>query len=113
VVYAIPEHGVTLSPVARYFMSYHATEAGAAKVRQLDLYPAVTVDLPDRWSLAFYPKNPITYNDVTNKWLVPIDVMLTNRVTKSLELGLGSAYALVKDDPQYKYVLYGRVTLYF
>jgi hypothetical protein len=53
--YAIPEHKITLGPLARYFMSYHATEPGAAKVRKLDLYPTVTFALPENWSLASMP----------------------------------------------------------
>ncbi len=111
--YAMPEHGITLSPVARYFMSYHATAPGAGKIRKLDLYPIVTVALPDSWSLVTYPENGISYNEVTHKWFVPIDLMLIKRLTKATELGLGAAYALVKDDPLYQYILYGRLTFYF
>jgi hypothetical protein len=111
--YAIPEHKVTIGPLARYFMSFHATEPGAAKVRKLDLYPAVTFGLPDDWSLAFYPENPISYNDVTNKWFVPIDAMLIKRFSKTVEFGFGGAYGLVKDDPQYQYIINGRLTFYF
>ncbi len=111
--YAIPEHGITFGPVARYFMSYHATEPGAGKIRQLDLYPILTFALRDSWSLVFYPENGISYNDVINKWFVPIDLMLIRRLTKTVELGLGGAYALVKDDPQYDHTIYGRLTFYF
>jgi hypothetical protein len=112
-VYVIPEHKIAISPTARYFMSVHATEPGAAKVRKLDLYPTVTFGLPDAWSLAFYPENPISYNDVIHKWFVPIDVMLIKRLSKTVEFGFGGAYGLVKDDPQYQYIINGRLTFYF
>jgi len=111
--YAIPEKKITISPFARYFMSFHATEPGAAKIRKLDLFPTVTFGLPDDWSLAFYPENPITYNDQTNKWFVPIDAMLIKRLSKTVEFGFGGAYGLVKDDPQYQYIINGRLTFYF
>jgi len=111
--YAIPEHRITVSPLARYFMSFHATEPGTPQVRKLDLYPAVTFGLADDWSLAFYPENPISYNDLTNKWFVPIDVLLIKRLSKTVEFGFGGAYGLVKDDPQYQYVINGRLTFYF
>ena len=62
-IYAIPEQKITISPFARYFMSFHATEPATPQVRKLDLFPTVTFGLPDDWSLAFYPENPITYND--------------------------------------------------
>jgi hypothetical protein len=112
-IYAIPEHGVTLNPLARYFMSYHTTEPGAAKVRLLFLFPNVKFALPDSWSLAIYPENPISYNAVTKKWFVPIDLMLTKRLTKTVELGFGGAYGLVKDYPQFDYTIYGQMTFYF
>ena len=111
--YEIPEHGITFGPVARYSMSYHATKPGAGKIRQLNLYPILTFALPDSWSLSFYPENGPSYNNVTNKWFVPIDVMLTKRLTKTVELALGGAYGLVKDDPQFNYQVYGRMTFYF
>jgi hypothetical protein len=62
---------------------------------------------------AFYPENPISYNDVINKWFVPIDVMLIKRLSKTVEFGFGGAYGLVKDDPQYQYIINGRLTFYF
>ena len=69
--------------------------------------------MPDSWSLVTYPENGISYNEVTHKWFVPIDLMLIKRLTKATELGLGAAYTLVKDDPLYRYILYGRLTFYF
>ena len=111
--YAIPEHRVTISPSARYFMSYHATEPNTAKVRNLDLYPNVTFGLAEGWSLSFYNENAITYNDVTNKWFVPIDALLIRRLSKSVEFAFGGAYGLVKDNPSYDYVINGRLTFYF
>jgi hypothetical protein len=111
--YAIPEHGVTIGPYARYFISYHATREGAARVRTLDLFPTVTFGFKDAWALSFYSENPVVYNDAINKWFVPIDVLLTKRVNKSFGFGVGGAYGLVKDDPRYQYVINGRVTFYF
>jgi hypothetical protein len=50
---------------------------------------------------------------VTNKWFVDIDALLVKRLSKSMEFGFGGAYALKKDDPQFKYILNGRLTFYF
>ena len=111
--YSIPERAVTLNPVARYFMSYHASEEGAGKVRTLDLFPTVTFGFKDGWSVSFYSENPIVYNDVTNKWFVPIDVLLLKRVSKSLDFTVGGAYGLVKDAPQYQYIVNGSLAFYF
>jgi len=111
--YSMPEHALTFGPVVRYFMSYHATEGAVGKVRTLDLYPIVTFGLKEGWSLSFYSENPIVYNDVTNKWFVPIDVLLHKRVSRSLDLTFGGAYGLVKDAPQYQYIINGSIALYF
>jgi hypothetical protein len=111
--YALPDHGITFAPVARYFMSFHATQPGAAQIRQLDLYPITSFAQPDGWSLVFYPENGITYNAETHQWFVPIDLMLLKKVGKTVEFGLGGAFPLVKDDPRYKYILYGRATVNF
>jgi hypothetical protein len=112
-IYTIPERRITINALARYFMSYHSTKPGAAKVRRLDLYPTVTFGLADDWSLAFYAENPIDYNQVNHKWFVPIDVLLVKRLSKSVELAFGGAYGIVKDDPAYKYVINGRLTFHF
>lgn len=113
VSYALPERGLTFNPLVRYFMSYHATAADASKIRKLTLFPSVSFALPDNWSLAFYPENPISYNSTSRKWFVPIDLMLIKRLTKAVELGLGGAYAVVDDDPLYRSIVYGRLTFYF
>ena len=111
--YAMPEHRVTFSPTARYFMSFHATEPGAAKIRQLSLFPTVTFALPENWSFAIYPENGINYNAVTHQWFVPIDLMLLKRLANGMDLGIGSAFPLDKENRLYKYNIYGRMTFYF
>jgi hypothetical protein len=112
VLYGMPEHKLTFNPLARYFMSFHATSDTAGQVRRLDLYPAVTQGFADGWSLVFWPENPIIYNQVTQKWFVPIDALLLKRLSKRVEVGFGGAYAIEKDDPQYRYIVNGRVTFY-
>jgi len=111
--YTSAELNATFAPLARYFMSYHANEAGAGQVRRLDLYPQVTKRFDDGWALGFWIENGISYNKASEKWFVPVDVMLIKRMSKDLEFMLGGAYGMVRDDPQYLTQIYGRVTLYF
>lgn len=105
--------GVTLSPYVRYFFSYAKRIDDASEVRRLELFPAATFKLAGRWELELYPENAVSYNDVSHKWFVPIDFLFTNRHTKSFEYGLGAAYALVKDDPRYDWMVYGRLSWRF
>ena len=94
-------------------MSFHATEPGAAKIRSLILFPTVTFALPESWSLAIYPENGITYNEVTHKWFVPLDLMVLKRLANGVDLGIGSAFPLDNANRSYKYNIYGRMTFYF
>lgn len=110
--FLIPEHRITIAPLARYFFGFDAPQ-GAKGIRRLDLFPAVTFGFPDDWALQFYGENGISYNDNINKWFVPIDVMLIKRVDKNWAFAIGGAYGVVDDDPQYDYQVYGRLTFFF
>lgn len=109
--YRVPDlgYGMTLHPLARYFMSYHAASAGAAKIRKLELYPTVTFALPDRWFIALYPENPIVYNEITGQWFVPFEAMVGKDIAERLHLGFGGAVKLGGNDPQYQSLLEARV----
>ena len=112
-VFSFPESKLTFNPVVRYFYSYHATDDNAAKVRRWDIYPTLTMRFADAWSLSLWQENPIDYNDVTNKWFVPIDALIVKRLSKTTEFAFGGAYEIKKDDPQFRYVVNGRLTFYF
>lgn len=105
--YRVPDlgYGLTFHPLARYFMSYHANSAGAAKIRKLELYPTVTFDLPDQWFIALYPENPIEYNEITGQWFVPFEALVGKDLSERLHLGFGGAVKLGGNDPQYQYLL--------
>ncbi|HUL02077.1 MAG TPA: hypothetical protein VLV16_02470 [Gemmatimonadales bacterium] len=111
-LYVMPARRLTFNPLARYFMSYHANEDKAGQVRRLDLYPTLTQGFGEGWSISLWNENPIDYNQVTRKWFVPLDVLFIKRLSKQLELAFGGAWGVEKDDPQYKYVVNGRITLY-
>ena len=112
-LYAMPEQKLTLNPLLRYFFSYHDAKDNAARVRRLDIFPQASWGFAEGWTLQMWPENPISYNDETNKWFVNVDALVVKRMSKSWEFGFGGAYALKKDDPQYKWIVDGRVTFYF
>ena len=112
-LYAMPEQKMTINPLLRYFFSYHDAKDGAARVRRLDIFPQFSLGFGEGWTLQLWPENPISYNDETNKWFVNVDALLVKRMSKQWEFGVGGAYYLNKDDPQYKWIVDGRVTFYF
>ena len=86
---------------------------GSGQVRRLDLYTTVSKALGNGWTLRIYDENPISYNNVSHKWFVPLDAQLVKRARKDLEFAFGAAYGLVRDDPRYLTQAYARVSLYF
>lgn len=113
--YRVPNfgYGMSFHPLVRYFMSYQANSAGAAKIRKLDLYPTVAFDLPDQWFMALYPENPIKYNEITRQWFVPFEAMVGKDISERLHLQFGGAVKLGGNDPQYQYLLEALVELRF
>jgi hypothetical protein len=105
--------GVTISPYARYFHGFDAGSDRLTTKRSWNIFPTVTFGLTEKWSVAFYPEQGLTYNDRTNKWFVPVEAMFSNRVSKGFEYSFGGAYAVVKDDPAYRWVFQSRLTFFY
>jgi hypothetical protein len=114
--YRMPEvlQGVTVSPSVRYFWGFNADQPDTKLISTLNLFPSVSFELGNRWSLVFYPENPITYNNNTNAWFVPLDLMFVHQTSKNLHFGIGGAFKLGSPaNPSYDYLIDGRVTLFF
>jgi hypothetical protein len=114
-IYSRPDlwRGTTFFPLARYFFGFDTQSPGVTEIRRLDLFPTVTLGLAPAWALHLYSENPISYNEQTNKWFVPIDALVTHRVSKSFEYGVGGAVAIVDDDRAYRWLVQARLTFYF
>lgn len=114
--YRMPEvlRGVTLAPFVRYFWGFNATQPGTLLVNSLHVYPNIEFRLDNSWVLAFYPENPIIYNQNTKSWFVPLDLMFLRNVGKNFQLGIGGATKVGHpSNANYDYVIYGRVTFLF
>ncbi len=115
IIYAMPDvgEGVTLQPYVRYFSGF-APQASVSEIRTLDLYPAATIGLPQQWKLLLYPENPITYNHNNGTWFVPLDLMLSRRIDRMVDFGIGGAFKLGNtSDPSYRYIIDARLTVTF
>lgn len=115
VTYSRPDlwRGITFFPLARYFFGFDTQSPGVTEIRRLDLFPTMIFGLAPGWALHLYPENPISYNDRTHKWFVPIDALVTHRVSKSFEYGFGGAFPIVDDDRAYRWLVQARLTFYF
>lgn len=105
--------GVTIVPLARYFIGFSPTEPNVQTVRELDLYPAVSFELDSLWSLALYATNPITYDQRSRYWAVPIDFLL-RRSQHGVVFGIGGAYMLKQSESNpYRYIIDARLIVPF
>ena len=114
--YRMPDvlNGVTFSPFVRWLRGINADQPGTQLISTLQVIPATTFRLDDRWSFALYPENPITYNHNTEKWFAPLDLMFIYRMRPGLEFGLGGATRIGKPSgATYDYIINGRATLFF
>ncbi len=116
ITYRMPDvlQGVTVSPSVRYFWGFNADQPNTKLISTLNFFPNFSFELGSRWSLVFYPENPIVYNNNTNAWFVPLDFMFMHQTSKNLQFGIGGAYKLGDPaNPSYDYLINGRVTLFF
>jgi hypothetical protein len=114
--YRMPQtlNGITFSPFVRWVRGFNGEFQGVQLVSTLQVIPATTFRIDDRWSFALYPENPILYNHNTSKWFVPLDFLVIHRLNPSLEFALGGASKIGSPSaPAYDYVINGRVTLFF
>lgn len=105
--------GVALDPLVRYYYGVHPTEPKITTTREIDLYPEIRFEFPEAWTIALWQENPIVYNKRAGTWFVPFDIMVTKKIDNRFEVGAGAAVRLTGEDPNYKYIIYGRVSAYF
>jgi len=105
--------GLTFDPMVRYIKGFSPTRGGITTTREYDFYPTATYKFGDGWAVSLWNENPIILNDRTDKWFVPLDGMIWKTLSPSWELGFGAATKLVDDDPNYKNMVYGRITAFF
>ncbi len=113
--YRMPDvlRGVTFSPYVRWIRGFNG-DPGTQLNSTLQVIPATTFRLNERWSFALFPENPITYNFNTSKWFAPIDALLVYRLQKNLEFAFGGATKVGNPSgATYDYIINGRATLFF
>jgi len=105
--------GMTVAPYARYYYGFSAGSPDVTTKRSWSIIPEVSFPLSEKWSLSFYPEQGISYDVRSGKWFVPVEAMVTHRVSKSWDYALGGAYALVDDDKSYRWLLQARFRFFY
>ena len=81
--------------------------------RYLQIFPTVGFELSPSTMLRFWDENGMAYNAAGGGWFVPLDAMVTHRLTKDLVVALGASKQLLQTYPQYNWTAYGKVSFNF
>lgn len=108
------------SPLIRYMYGFDAKNNSMAAnpsqpplQRNLQLYPTVGFKLSSNTMVRFWDENSIVYNSAGGGWFVPIDAMITHRLTKNLVFAVGASKQLVQTYQQYNWSTYAKVSVNF
>jgi hypothetical protein len=108
------------SPLARYMYGFDAKNNSsqvnptqAPLVRNLQLYPTLGFQLAPNTQLRLWDENGAIYNSAGGGWFIPIDAMITHRVSKNFLVAIGASKQVVQTYNQYDWSIYGKVSFNF
>jgi hypothetical protein len=82
-----------------------------ANIDYLSIEPQVNINLPDQWFVITDPK--IRYNWQSNKWFVPLDIMVGKKFGVHWIVSVEYQYGLVREDDRYHEWVEARVGYFF
>jgi len=107
---ALPEISTSsyFEPLLRYDVSI-AGDPTRKNISNLQFAPTLTIGLPDRWFVTFYPSTDIRINfgdpitGQTGRLFFPFDVRVGKKITDNLALSLEIGVPIVRDYPVYDF----------
>jgi hypothetical protein len=81
--------------------------------RLVQFFPALGFDLSPNTQVRLWDENGLAFSPTGSRWFVPLDAMLTHKVTKNLVMAIGASKSVVSTYPQYNWSVYGKVAWYF
>lgn len=106
-----------ISPLARYMVGFNAkAPAGYSApplASRLELYPTIGLNLSPGTQIRLWDENGAIYNAAGGGWFVPIDAMVTQRLSKNLLVAIGGAKQVVQTYQLYNWTIYGKISLTF
>jgi len=106
-----------ISPLARYMIGFNAKAPAGSNppplASRLELYPTLGLNLGPSTQLRFWDENAAVYNAAGGGWFVPIDAMVTQRLSKNLLVAIGGAKQVIQTYQLYNWSVYGKISLSF
>ena len=113
-------HVTDFSPLIRYMYgfdtknnSYLINPSQPALLRNLQMFPTVGFQLAPNTTLRFWDENGVIYNSAGGGWFIPIDAMVTHRLTKNFAITVGASKQVVQTYRQYDWSAYGKISYNF
>ena len=108
------------SPLLRYMYGFN-TKNNSLEVnpnqpvlqRNLQIYPTIGVEITPSTYLRFWDENGIIFNSAGGSWFVPIDVMVTHRLSSDFLFAVGASKQLIDTYSQYNWSVYGKISYSF
>ena len=113
-------HVTDFSPLIRYMYgfdtknnSFSVNPNQPALQRNLQVFPTVGFKITNNTMLRFWDENGVVYNSAGGGWFVPIDAMITHRLTKNWVIAVGASKQVVQTYQQYDWSSYAKLSLNF
>lgn len=104
---------LTFAPLMRYMQSFGDQPKHSTATSEFQLHPIIAVKPGTGWAIMLWREHPWILDALTNRWFIPLDVMVTHEIVPHLSLGVGVAVGMVNDNPQYNNIVYGRIAFSF
>ncbi|CAM3722463.1 hypothetical protein POAN111098_04390 [Polynucleobacter antarcticus] len=108
------------SPLVRYMYgfdtknnSFQINPNQPHLVRNLQLFPTIGITLGPHTQIRFWDENGIIYNSAGGGWFVPLDAMVTHRLSRNLLFAVGAAKQVVQTYNVFNLSVYGKVSYSF
>jgi len=113
-------HVTDFSPLVRYMYGFDTKNNSPsvnpnqpALVRNLQIFPTLGLQLSPNTMLRFWDENGMVYNSAGGGWFVPIDAMVTHRLTKHWVFAVGASKQVIQTYRQYDWSTYAKVSYNF
>lgn len=113
-------HVTDFSPLIRYMYGFDTKNNNLtinpnqpALQRNLQMFPTIGFRLTRDTMLRLWDENGAVYNSAGGGWFVPIDAMLTHRLSKHWVVAIGASKQVVQTYRQYDWSAYSKISFNF
>ncbi len=113
-------HVTDFSPLLRYMYGFDGKNNSPSVnpnqpplIRNLQIFPTIGFQLSPNTMLRFWDENGAVYNSAGGGWFLPIDAMITHRLSKHWVFAVGASKQLIQTYYQYNWSTYAKVSFNF